>query len=66
MSVQLNKAVQIDDARALVAISMLKDNKLNDDTLPPEKYKIFIEQPFSQWPADMQSELSKYGAPIIV
>lgn len=49
----------------LVIMAMYKDKKLNDETLPADKYKILMEQPFSQWPPDMQTELAPFGAAMI-
>jgi hypothetical protein len=53
------------DTRVLVVLAMYAANKLNDEMLPADRYKIFMEQPFSQWPPDMQSELAPFGAPMI-
>jgi hypothetical protein len=38
---------------------------LNDDTLPPDRYQIFMNKPFSEWPRDMQEQLAPYGASLI-
>lgn len=53
------------DARAIVVLSMLNAGVLNDDTLPPDRYQIFMKKPFSEWPRGMQEQLAPYGASMI-
>jgi hypothetical protein len=65
MTTQSDKITHLGDPRTLVIMAMYKDKKLNDETLPAERYKIFMEQPFSQWPPDMQTELAPFGAAMI-
>jgi hypothetical protein len=54
------------DPRTLVIMAMYMAGRLNDETLPPERFTIFKEQPFSQWPTGMQTELAEFGATMIV
>ena len=65
MTTQASKPIEPSDTRALVIMAMHKDKKLNDETLPADRYKIFMEQPFSEWPPDMQTELAPFGAAMI-
>jgi len=65
MTTQSSKPMEPSDPRVIVILAMYADKKLNDETLSAERYKIFMEKPFSQWPPDMQSELAPFGAPMI-
>ncbi len=51
--------------RGHVIWALYKANLLNDDTLPPERYSVFMEKAFSEWPSDMQEKLRPYGASLI-
>jgi len=65
MHTEQKKLSPQDDARADVILAMEFQGTLNDQTMPKEKMKIFLEKTFPEWPKELQDQLRAYGAEAI-